>query len=84
MVLNSLDNLGSYDIFYKVIYVTLIFWQKMGMYSATVIKELYFYLLWVLKSLSLDKSKWIFVDKKCSKVYYVTNVNMCRYIDFSV
>ena len=56
----------------------------MGMYSATVIKELYFYLLCVLKSLSLDKSERMFVDKKRSKVYYVTNVNMCRYIDFSV
>ena len=36
----------------------------MGMYSATVIKELYFYLLCVLKSLSLDKSERMFVDKK--------------------
>ena len=35
-------------------------WQNMGMYSSTVIKELSFYLLWVLKSLALDKSKWIF------------------------
>ena len=49
--------IGSYDIFYKVIYVTLIYLTKMGMYSSTVIKELSFYLLWVLKSLTLDKSK---------------------------
>ena len=44
-VLNSMDNLGSYDIFYTVIYVTLIYLTEKGMYSATVIKELYFYLL---------------------------------------
>ena len=54
-VLNRLDNLCSYDIFYKVIYVTLIYLTENGNVFSTVIKELSFYLLYVLKSSTFDK-----------------------------
>ena len=55
--LNRLDNLCSYAIFYKVIYVTLIYLTENGNVFSTVIKEPSFYLLSVLNSSTFDKSK---------------------------
>ena len=56
----------------------------MGMYSSTVIKQIFLFVM-SFKILNFGQIKMNFFKiKKRSKIYYLTNVNVCSYIDFSV
>ena len=48
------------------------------MYSATT-KELSISLFMCLETLTLDKSKWYFVEMKIKKKIFIANVNIYRY-----
>ena len=67
-------------IFDMVIYVTLINLTELEcILLLLLLKSNLFLCLFVLESLTLDKSKLYFVDMKTSKNSFIANVNVYRY-----